>query len=93
VFAWKVFADSNEAVHPVWNIEASITTPGTGCLPDGRFTSAALPELVQIFGVARRAMRDVLPLRIFFDAVIELHRPPSKFGNRLAIQTAPPLGV
>ena len=43
-----------------------------GSLPNGRSTAAALPELVQILGVARRAMRHVSPLRIFFDPVIEL---------------------
>lgn len=55
---------------------------------------ALLPELRQIFVVARRAMRHVPPLGIFFNRfVVEVRRPPCKFGKRLAVRTAPSLRV
>jgi hypothetical protein len=54
---------------------------------------AARPELIQVFAIAGRAMRYVLPDRIILNGVVEFPSADSKFDYALSVRTSLSVGV
>ena len=60
---------------------------------DGGFSEAEILEKLEILGIARRTVRDVFPLGIVFDGIIELRRTHGKPHHRFAARAPDALRI